>query len=73
MAAPARVLVVDDSPTIRRVVSAILERHGYAAVRWDAEMLRLFGVLGAKMGDGPAAERERRLRDAIAVAMEEYD
>ena len=25
----ARVLVVDDSPTIRKVVSAILERHGY--------------------------------------------
>lgn len=24
-----RILVVDDSPTIRRVVSAILERHGY--------------------------------------------
>ena len=27
----ARILVVDDSPTIRRVVSAILERHGYEA------------------------------------------
>jgi DNA-binding response OmpR family regulator len=25
----SRILVVDDSPTIRRVVSAILERHGY--------------------------------------------
>jgi DNA-binding response OmpR family regulator len=25
----ARILVVDDSPTIRRVVGAILERHGY--------------------------------------------
>lgn len=39
----------------------------------ETEMLRLFGVLGAKMGDGSAAERERRLRDAIAAAMEEYD
>jgi CheY-like chemotaxis protein len=29
---PTRVLVVDDSPTIRKVVSAVLERHGYAAV-----------------------------------------
>jgi DNA-binding response OmpR family regulator len=29
MASPARVLVVDDSPTILRVVSAILARHGY--------------------------------------------
>jgi DNA-binding response OmpR family regulator len=27
----ARILVVDDSPTIRRVVSLILERHGYEA------------------------------------------
>ena len=26
---PARVLVVDDSPTILKVVSAILARHGY--------------------------------------------
>jgi CheY-like chemotaxis protein len=30
---PTRVLVVDDSPTIRKVVSAVLERHGYAAVQ----------------------------------------
>src|SRR4051794_12910786 len=29
MAPPARVLVVDDSPTILKVVSAILARHGY--------------------------------------------
>jgi DNA-binding response OmpR family regulator len=28
---PTRVLVVDDSPTIRKVVSAVLERHGFAA------------------------------------------
>src|SRR5262249_10479044 len=27
--APARVLVIDDSPTILKVVSAILSRHGY--------------------------------------------
>ncbi|MDB4940565.1 MAG: hypothetical protein JWP97_99 [Labilithrix sp.] len=27
----SRILVVDDSPTIRRVVSTILERHGYEA------------------------------------------
>jgi CheY-like chemotaxis protein len=27
-----RVLVVDDSPTIRKVVSAVLERHGFEAV-----------------------------------------
>src|SRR3954469_24947257 len=29
MASPARVLVVDDSPPILKVVSAILARHGY--------------------------------------------
>ncbi len=29
MASPARVLIVDDSPTILKVVSAILSRHGY--------------------------------------------
>jgi CheY-like chemotaxis protein len=28
-----RVLVVDDSPTIRKVVSSVLERHGFAAVQ----------------------------------------
>jgi DNA-binding response OmpR family regulator len=34
----SRILVVDDSPTIRRVVSAILERHGYeAALACDGE------------------------------------
>src|SRR5262245_40221207 len=31
MSAPARVLIVDDSPTILKVVSAILSRHGYEA------------------------------------------
>jgi len=29
---PTRVLVVDDSPTIRKVVSLVLERHGFQAV-----------------------------------------
>src|SRR5580700_6414862 len=28
----ARILVVDDSPTLRKVVTSILERHGYEAV-----------------------------------------
>ncbi|MEZ4297562.1 MAG: response regulator [Polyangiaceae bacterium] len=31
MASPARVLIVDDSPTILKVVSSILSRHGYEA------------------------------------------
>jgi DNA-binding response OmpR family regulator len=30
---PTRVLVVDDSPTIRKVVSAVLERHGFLSVQ----------------------------------------
>jgi DNA-binding response OmpR family regulator len=30
---PTRVLVVDDSPTIRKVVTAVLERHGFAATQ----------------------------------------
>jgi DNA-binding response OmpR family regulator len=30
---PTRVLVVDDSPTIRKVVSAVLERHGFEAAQ----------------------------------------
>jgi DNA-binding response OmpR family regulator len=35
---PSRILVVDDSPTIRRVVSAILERHGYEpALAFDGQ------------------------------------
>ena len=39
----------------------------------EAEMLRLFGVLGARMGQGTSVERERRLRAAIAAAMADYD
>lgn len=37
----------------------------------EAEMLRLFGTLGATVREGP--DREGRLRQAIAAAMSEYD
>ncbi|MDB4916014.1 MAG: hypothetical protein JWM95_3658 [Gemmatimonadetes bacterium] len=37
----------------------------------ETEMLRLFGSLAATVPEGP--ERERRLRQAIASAMSEYD
>lgn len=37
----------------------------------QGEMLKLFGTLASSIGEGP--ERERRLRAAIAAAMEEYD
>jgi len=39
----------------------------------EAEMLRLFGELANRMGTGSAAEREYRLRAAIAAWMDAYD
>ncbi len=48
MASPARILVVDDSSTILKVVSAILTRHGYeAAVARDGSI----GIDMIKRGD----------------------
>jgi hypothetical protein len=37
----------------------------------EGEMLRLFGVLGASVPEGP--DREKRLRAAIRAAMNDYD
>jgi DNA-binding response OmpR family regulator len=55
---PTRVLVVDDSPTIRRVVSAVLERHGFAAAQaadGQAALEQLVEAAGARSdADGTA-------------------
>ena len=57
----SRILVVDDSPTIRRVVSAILERHGYeAALASDGED----ALAGAPERRGEGRPRPARLRHA---------
>ena len=42
-----RVLVVDDSPTIRKVVSSVLERHGFEAVEAADGQAALEGELAA--------------------------
>ena len=56
---PARVLVVDDSPTLRRVVGTILQQHGYDA--WVAadglQALSLLERAGAETGPDPRAVR----------------
>ena len=66
-------------PATRAELRVLAERSldalgiGDRAPFLEAEMLRLFGELGARMGSGAAAERERALRAAIAAAMERYD
>jgi CheY-like chemotaxis protein len=58
---PTRVLVVDDSPTIRKVVSAVLERHGYAAVHAADGQAALEKLLqaagGTREDDGDEANK----------------
>ena len=56
-----RVLVVDDSPTIRKVVSSVLERHGFEAVQaadGQAALEKLVGSARATQND-PADEAEK--------------
>jgi CheY-like chemotaxis protein len=56
-----RVLVVDDSPTIRKVVSSVLERHGFEAIQaadGQAALAQLVhSARGTENGTGDEAEK----------------
>jgi CheY-like chemotaxis protein len=58
-----RVLVVDDSPTIRKVVSSVLERHGFEAVQAADGQAALetlvLSVRSAQNGSGDDEEAEK--------------
>jgi DNA-binding response OmpR family regulator len=68
-----RVLVVDDSPTIRRVVGAVLERHGFEAVvaedGQDALDQLLRSVEAAQGGNGEAERIDIALVDFVMPRM----
>jgi DNA-binding response OmpR family regulator len=75
---PARILVVDDSPTIRKVVTAILERDGYTTAT-AADGIEALQVLATESFDlilvdfvmprmnGFQFCRELRVRDGLAA------
>jgi CheY-like chemotaxis protein len=66
---PTRVLVVDDSPTIRKVVSAVLERHGYAAVHAADGQAALDKLLQTAAG---AREDDNGETDKIDVVLVDF-
>lgn len=59
---PIRVLVVDDSPTVRRVVGAVLQRHGFDAIQaadGQAALEQLLLSARASPGAKSSADGER--------------
>jgi hypothetical protein len=71
---PTLAALSDDTRTLLRTLAersldALGLRDRTAFV--EGEMLKLFGALAATVPEGP--ERERRLRDAIRIAIAEYD
>src|SRR5271155_343693 len=68
-----RVLVVDDSPTIRRVVGSVLERHGFEAIPAEDGQDGLDQLLesaeAVERGDGEAAKIDIGLVDFVMPRM----
>ncbi len=65
-----RVLVVDDSPTIRKVVSSVLERHGFAAEQAGDAQTALATLGDAARPDaGPDAKIDLVLVDFVMPKM----
>jgi DNA-binding response OmpR family regulator len=68
-----RVLVVDDSPTIRRVVGSVLQRHGFEAIPaedgQDGLDLLLQSAEAIQRGDGEATKIDIVLVDFVMPRM----
>src|SRR5258708_2704051 len=64
---PTRVLVVDDSPTIRKVVSAVLERHGFAAAQASDGQVALEKLTEAAESSSNGSDGEAAPIDLVLV------
>src|SRR6185437_6091284 len=62
-----RVLVVDDSPTIRKVVSSVLERHGFEAVHAADGQAALETLHNAARGPNGGDADEAEKIDVVLV------